>query len=96
MLAIAGQDPIVAFAQTRTRPLHHFVSIEAVSVTSEPDAVAVGKSLERNLLHRSAPPTVPKTGVVDDAAVTDVDAVVRVERAWRNEMGGKRRLVAGL
>jgi hypothetical protein len=48
---------------------------------------------ERNFLHRSSPQAVSKTGVVNDAAVADVDAVMTVERTWGNEMRGDRWLL---
>jgi ornithine carbamoyltransferase len=80
MHAVVGQEVIATFAQSRACPLHHLATIEESPVRSNADLVAMREALERNLFHRSAPQSVRKAGVVNDAPVTDVDAVMRVER----------------
>jgi hypothetical protein len=57
--------------------------------------MAMREALERNVLHRSAPPTARETGIVNDAPVAHIDAVMRVESAWCDEVGREWRLLAG-
>jgi hypothetical protein len=94
MLAIVRQNPVVGFAQARERSRHHFATIEALQVASNPDDVASSETLERNLFHRSAPEPVCKTSVVHDAPVADIDAVVRVEPTRCDEVRCERRFGA--
>ena len=54
VLAIVRQDAIAAFAEARTCPCHHFATIEAWPIMSNPDAAAVREIFERNVFHRSA------------------------------------------
>jgi hypothetical protein len=62
---------------------------------SNPDAASMSETLERNIFHRSAPRSVCRTGVMNDAAIADVDTVVVVERARSDEMRGERRFLSG-
>jgi hypothetical protein len=62
---------------------------------SNPDAVAVGETLERYVFHWSAPKSVSKSSVVNDTTTADVDAMVAVERARGDEMRGEWGLPAG-
>lgn len=86
VLAIIRQDVVAVLAQPRSRTLYHFAAIEASFVIPQPDAMAVGKMFERNFLHRSAPQSVRKASIVNDAPVAHVDAVVAVKCAPCNEM----------
>lgn len=86
VFAVVAQQPIAPFAQPRARALHHFTTIEASLLRLNPDSSAVRETLERNLFHRAAPQPVCKTSVVDDTSIADVDAVVRMEGARRDEM----------
>jgi hypothetical protein len=95
VFAVIRQYAIAAFTQPRARPLHHRARIETVPVASDSDAVAMSEALERNILHRSAPPSVREAGVVNDTPVANVDAVMRVERARCDEMGCEWGLLAG-
>src|SRR4051794_33043591 len=95
MLAVVGHDPIAALAQPRSRSFHHFTATEAARFTSYADAVAAGETFKRNVFHRSAPHSVCEARVVNDATVTHIDAMVRVERPRRDEMGRKPRLFSG-
>lgn len=79
MSAVVGQEAIAAFAQPRARPLHHLVTVEVAAIESNPDLMAVREAFERNFFHRSGPQSVGEAGVVDDAPLADVDAVVGVE-----------------
>ena len=45
---------------------------------SNSDAVAMREALERNVFHRSATESVREAGIVDDAPIANVDAVMRV------------------
>ena len=65
-------------AQSRARPLHHCATIEAAQIMSNSDAVAMREALERNVFHRSATESVREAGIVDDAPIANVDAVMRV------------------
>lgn len=95
VLAVVRQDSIPAFTKARARTRHHFCTTEALRLASNPDAVAMRETLERNVLHRSAPQSVSKAGVVDDAAIADVDPMMSVENSRRDKMGCERRFVAG-
>src|SRR5262249_711155 len=66
--------------------------IEATSIRSDVNAVPVAEAFERNFLHRTALPSMCEAGVVNDAPIADVDTVVRVERARRDEVRGEGRL----
>jgi hypothetical protein len=81
MDAVVGQESIVTFAQARACPLHHLATIESSPVMPNPDLMAMREALERNLFHRSAPESVRKAGVMNDASVTNINAVMRVERS---------------
>ncbi len=89
MLAVVAQNAIPALAQARARPFHHRAAIEASSVVQDTDCVATREALERNVLHRTAQPSIREAGVVNDPPVAGVDAVMRVERARGDEMSGE-------
>ena len=95
MLAVVRQDPIALFAQARTRPFHHLATIEEWQLISNPDFVAMSEILERDIFHRSAPQSAGKAGVVNDAAVADVNPMVTVEPARGDEMRTESRLFSG-
>jgi hypothetical protein len=95
MLAVVRQDAIALLAQSRARPLHHFATIEELQLMSNPDFVAMREILERNVFHRSTPQSAGKTGVVNDAAVANVNPVVTIEPARGDEMRTEWRLLAG-
>jgi hypothetical protein len=61
---------------------------------SNPDAAALREALERNVLHRSAPQSEGRTGVMNDSTIADVNAVVTVERSRADEMRGERGFLA--
>ena len=94
MLAVVRQKAVAALAQARACACHDLAASEARRIVAHSDVVTESETLERNLLHRSAPPSVSEAGVMNDAAIADVDAVVTVEGAWRDEMRGKWRLLA--
>jgi hypothetical protein len=50
--------------------------------------------LERNFLHRSAPQSVCEARVVDDATAADVYAVMAVQCARSDKVGGERWFLA--
>jgi hypothetical protein len=54
VLAIVRQDPVAAFAEARSCPFHHFSTIEAWPIMSNPDAMAAREVFDRNDFHRSA------------------------------------------
>jgi hypothetical protein len=93
VLTVVCHEPIVVFAEARTRPLHHFTAIEAWYIVSNPDAVAMSEILKRNVFDRSASQSVGKAGVVDDATVANVNAVMAIERSRADEMRRERRLI---
>jgi hypothetical protein len=95
MRAVVSQDAIATFAQPRACPLHHLATLEDATVMSNSDLASMRETLERNLFHRSAPQSICKAGVMDDAAVTDVDTVMRVKRSWGDEMGCEWGICAG-
>jgi hypothetical protein len=95
VLAVVGQDAVARFAQARECALHHFATIEASVLGLNAHGSATRETLERNLFHRSAPQPVCKTSVVNDATIAGVDAVVGVERARCDEVGGERGFAAG-
>jgi hypothetical protein len=72
----------------------HFVKIEGARFVPDLDPVAASESFDGGDFHGSAPQAGCKTGVMNDAAIADVDAVVRVEGAGRHEMRGQGRLLA--
>jgi hypothetical protein len=90
VLAIVRQDAVAAFAEARTCPCHHFATIEAWSIISNPDAAAVREIFERNVFHRSAAQSVARPSVMNDATIADVDTVMAVERARGDETRGER------
>jgi hypothetical protein len=94
VLVIVRQDAVAAFAEARTCPCHHFATIEAWPITSNPDAAAVREIFERNVFHRSAAQSMARPGVMNDATIADVDTMMAVERARRDEMRGDRGLFA--
>ena len=95
MLAIVCQQPITAFAQTRTRTLHHFVTIEPGWGVYNSDVAASCELRERNVFHRSSPQSICEASVVNDATVPDVYTVMAVERARSDEVRGGRGLITG-
>jgi hypothetical protein len=66
-----------------------------MQLRSDSDAVAMGETLETDVLHRSAPPPVRQACVVNDPPAADVYAVMRVEGARCDEVGREWRLLAG-
>jgi len=62
---------------------------------SNPDAAAARETLERNDFHRSAAQPVREARVMNDPTAADVDAVMVVEGARCDEMGGEGRLLTG-
>jgi len=95
MRAVVSQDAIATFAQSRACPLHHFATIEDAPVMSNSDLMTMREMLERNLFHRPASQPICEAGVMNDAAVTNVDTVVRVKRSWGDEMGSEWEICAG-
>ena len=95
VLAVVSQQPIAAFAQSRARTLHHFARIELGRIASKSDVAASCEVRERNVLHRSAPPSMREASVVNDATVADVYAVMAVERARSDEVRGDWGLLTG-
>jgi hypothetical protein len=94
VLTIVSQYPVAAFSQARTRSFHDFVTIEASRFVSNPDALAVSETVERNLFHRTAPQSVRQAGVMDDASVSDVNPVMAVEHSRCDEVRCKWRLLS--
>ena len=92
VLAVVVENAIAVFAESRARASHDFLRFETFhSMGLDPDVTPTRETLERNFLHRSAAPSSGEAGVMNDAAVADVNAVMRVKRAWGDEMCGKRR-----
>ncbi len=57
--------------------------------------VTVCETFQRYLFHGSAPQPMNKAGVMNDSAITDVDAVMRVQAAPTDEMRREWRLFRG-
>lgn len=92
---VVRQQSIATFAQAGTRTRHCFAAIERRRVVSNPNAAASSEMLERNFLHRSAPKSVCEAGVVDDVTAADVYAVMAVQCARSDKVGGEWRFLAG-
>jgi len=84
VLTIIPQNVVPALTKPRSRTLHHVATIEASSVSTQADGMAMRKVFERNLLHRPAPQSACEAGVVNDLPAAHVDAVVAVKRASCN------------
>jgi hypothetical protein len=95
VLAVVGQHAISAFAQTRPRTVHRFARIKPGGRVSNTHVAATSEFFERNIFHRPAPQSMCEAGVVNDATIADVDAVVIVERPRNDQMAGKRWLLPG-
>jgi hypothetical protein len=95
MFAVVGQDAVVALSQSRAGARHDFVRVETLVLMADSDRPATREALERNRLHRTATQAVSQARIVDDASATNVDAVVRVERASSDEMGAEGRFMSG-
>lgn len=96
MFAVVGQQPVTPFAQPRERPRHDLATIEDPAVALHPDRAAMRELFERNDLHRSAAPSVRKTRVVDNAAVTEIEAVVGVEESRGDQVRRQIRFALGV
>ena len=94
VLAVVRQETIAALAQAGARACHHLLAIETRRIGPNPDTAASRETLERNVLHRSAPESVCEAGVVDDATAADVYAVMAVQRARSDQVCGKRWFLA--
>jgi hypothetical protein len=60
------------------------------------EAVALRETFKRSDFHRPTPQPVHEAGVVNDAPIADVDAVMRVESAGCDEMGAEWGLLAAV
>ena len=95
MLAVVGQDAVAALAQARACSLHDFATIKAARVASNPYGMAASETLERNVLHGSAPRSVRQARVVNDAPVAGVDPVMCVDRSRGDKVRSEWRFLAG-
>jgi hypothetical protein len=87
VLAVVGQDPVGVLADSRSRPRDHGVSIESsVIVRTNPDRASARKLLEGHFLDRSGAPAAGEAPIVHHIAVADVDAVMHVASARRDDM----------
>ena len=85
---------IVALAEAGTGAIDHFLRGESGRRGgSHPHAPPTTEVLERYLFHRS-PGQEPGNGAaVDDLACTQIDAVMDISDAWRDEMCASRWLL---
>jgi hypothetical protein len=94
VLAVVRQDAVVPLTEARAGSPYDFFGEKPAPRLANAYTVATGKFRERNLFHRTPSKTAGESGVVDNPAGADVDALVNVEAARRDEMCCHRRQFA--
>jgi hypothetical protein len=94
VLTVVGQQTKTIFTEARTCAFDHLGRVEEPLVVPDQDFMAVSEMLEGSRFHRPTSKSIGKSGVVNDAAVADIDAMMRIESARRHEVSGEGRLLA--
>jgi hypothetical protein len=92
VLAIVGQQSITVLADARTRPANDFFSVKVSGgTTPHPQGSSRGEKCERDFFYRTAAQASGETTVMHDFPLTDVDTMVKIAAAPRNNMRPQRR-----
>ena len=95
VFAVVADDVISILAKPAAGTENDILAVEAwIRVGAYGDGPAASEFPQRNLFHRSAAEAADETRVMDDPAVTHVEAVMDVAAARRDEMRGQWRLFA--
>ena len=87
VLAVIAKQPIPVFTQPRANPADRILPGEhRHGMDANENLAAGGEAFERGLFNRTAMQRASEAGVVNDAAVADIDAVMFVTRALRHEV----------
>ena len=90
VLAIVGEDPVLGFTDSRASPLHRVLAGKLVlAILPNQEWAAGGKSIDGDFFHRAAVARSRQTSVVHDFAVANVDAMVPIPQARRDEVCAK-------
>lgn len=89
VLAVVPNDVISILAKPTARTTNHIFPVEArIRVCAYGDGPATSKFRQRHLFYRSAVETSDDPRVMDDPTLTDIEAVMDVAAARRDEMRG--------
>jgi len=95
VLAVVRQQAVAVFAEARAGAQHgFFAGILRERMRAHGDGVTVGKCLERDFFDGAAMRGLGETCVVNDLAAADINAVVFVAAALRDQMGTEGGFVA--
>lgn len=90
VLAIVGEDPVLGFTHSRARPLYRDLAGKFVlAILPNQQWAAGGKSIDGDFFYRAAVERSRQTGVVHDFAVANVDAMVPIPQARRDDVCSK-------
>ena len=87
VLTVVGQQSVGVFAQSGARSADHLPTIEVrCRIGSDPARVAARETSERNLFHRPSVEAMCESRVMHDLAIADVDSVMLVTTARRDNV----------
>jgi hypothetical protein len=87
VLAVVGQQAIASLPYARTRAPHDFIGIESGRApVANPKRATVGELLEADLFDRPSAQALHETAVLNDLSAPNIDAVMGITSARRNEV----------
>ena len=87
VFAVVAKQPIPVFTQPRANPADRILPGELRhGMYANTNLAPCGEAFKRGFFNRTAMHRAAKAGVVHDAAIADIDAVMLVTRALRHEM----------
>lgn len=90
VLAIVGENPVPGFTDSRASPLHRYLAGKLVLAILPNQQWAVGgKSIDGEYFCRAAVVRLRRTCVVQDFAVANIDAMVPIPQARRDDVFSK-------
>jgi hypothetical protein len=93
VFAVVADDVIAILAEPTARTANHILAVEApIRVRADGDGPAASELRQRHFFNRSKAKAPDETGVMDDSPVTDIEAVMEVAAARRDEMRRQGRL----
>jgi hypothetical protein len=87
MFAVVGQGPVSLLPESRTRSRDHRVAIESrVDMSVNADGTSARELRERDFLDRPATPVTGQARIMDNPAVSHVNAVMQVSEATSDDV----------
>ena len=84
MLAVVLEKIITAFAEPRARTHYDIAAARLIGRHAEVNGPISDELVERDFLY-AAPPMPGESGIVDDAATTDIDSMVPISATEHDE-----------